>query len=107
MPSRVPLVEMDDTRRVIRRAVAAEPSERPVARLRALVSRAADRRLVSVDSPFWFVKLKGPAAAFVLQDTGLDLDRLGLTPADLERAGPAIVFDHGSPDGSLLLMWTE
>jgi hypothetical protein len=62
---------------------------------------------VSIDSPFWFVKLKGPAAAYVLEDTGLDLERLGLTPAMLERCGPAVIVDHTSHDGSRLLIWTQ
>ena len=107
LPSKAPLVEIDDEGRLARMAATSEATGRQIARLRALVWRASDRRLVSVDSPFWFVKLKGPAAAYVLQGTGLDLDRLGLTPADLERFGPAVIVDHTSRDGSRLLMWTQ
>jgi hypothetical protein len=105
--SKAPLVEIDDDGRLVRMASAGEATGSPVARLRGLAWRAADRRLVSVDSPFWFVKLKGPAAAFVLEDTGLDLERLGLTPAMLEHFGPAVIVDHTSRDGSRLLIWTQ
>lgn len=107
LPSQVPLVEIDDDGRVVRAPPASEATGSPVARLKALAWRAADRRLVSIDSPFWFVKLKGPAAAYVLEDTGLDLDRLGVTPAALERIGPAVIVDHTRRDGSRVLVWTE
>lgn len=105
--SKEPLVEIDDEGRLVRMASRGDATGRPIARLKGLAWRAPDRRLVSVDSPFWFVKLKGPAAAFVLQDTGLDLDGLGLTPAMLERFGPAVIIDHTSRDGSRLLIWTS
>lgn len=105
--SKGPLVEIDDEGRLVRMASTSDATGRPIARLRGLAWRVADRRLVSVDSPFWFVKLKGPAAAFVLQDTGLDLERLELTPAMLERFGPAVIIDHTSRDGSRLLIWTQ
>lgn len=107
IPSKVPLVEIDDEGRLVRMASTSEATGRPIARLRALAWRAADRRLVSVDSPFWFVKLKGPAATFVLEDTGMNLERLGLTPAMLEQFGPAVIIDHTSHDGSRLLIWTQ
>jgi hypothetical protein len=107
IPSKAPLVEIDDEGRIVRMASAGEATGRPIARLRALAWRAADRRLVSVDSPFWFVKLKGPAAAYVLEGTGMDLERLGLSPAALEQFGPAMIVDHTSRDGSLLLIWTQ
>jgi hypothetical protein len=107
IPSKAPLVEIDDEGRLVRMASTSDATGRPIARLKGLAWRAADRRLVSVDSPFWFVKLKGPAAVLVLEDTGLDLERLGLTPAMLERFGPAVIVDHTSRDGSRLLIWTQ
>jgi hypothetical protein len=64
-------------------------------------------RIVRADVPFWFLKLKGPAARLALRDTGVDLERLALTPADLERYGPRIVVDHLSGTGARLLVWTE
>jgi hypothetical protein len=80
--------------------------ERPT-RFRVLAYRAAERRLATASLPFWFLKMKGPAVAYSLQDTGLDLDRLGVTPADLERYGPALVLDETRPNGDRLLVWTE
>jgi hypothetical protein len=65
------------------------------------------RRIVRADVPFWFFTLKGPAARLALHDTGVDLERLGITPADLERYGPGIVGDQLSNSGPRLLVWTE
>lgn len=107
LPSKPPLIEIDDEGRLVRMESTNEAAGRPIARLKALAWRAADRRLVSVDSPFWFVKLKGPAATYVLEGTGMDLERLGVTPAMLEQFGPAVIVDHTSRDGSRLLVWTE
>jgi hypothetical protein len=107
LPSQPPLIEINDEGRLVRMSSTREATGRPLARLKALAWRAADRRLVSVDSPFWFVKLKGPAATYVLEGTGMDLEQLGVTPAVLERFGPAVIVDHTSRDGSRLLLWTE
>ena len=35
------------------------------------------------------------------------MDRLGVTPDELQRYGPAIVIDRVRPNGDLLLVWTE
>lgn len=107
LPSKAPLVELDVDGRVHRTAVSAEGTARPVERLKALAWRAADQRLVSADTPFWFFKLKSPAARYALAGTGFDLDRLGLTPADLERFGPGVIVDDVSRDGDHLFVWTE
>jgi hypothetical protein len=90
---KAPLVEIDDEGRVVRMASTSDATGRPIARLRGLAWRAVDRRLVSVDSPFWFVRLKGPAATFVLEDTGMDLERLGLTGC----SGPSLQEPFGPP----------
>jgi hypothetical protein len=107
LPSKAPLVELDAEGRVIRTTSSSEGTARPVARLKALAWHAADQRLVSADTPFWFFKLKGPAARYALTGTGFDLNRLGLTPADLERFGPGVIVDYASRAGDHLLVWTE
>jgi hypothetical protein len=107
LPSKTALVDIDDNGRVVRTRASSDGTARPVARLKALAWRDADGRLVSADTPFWFFKLKAPAARYALDGTGFDLERLGLTPADVERFGPGIIVDHAGRDGSLLLVWTE
>ena len=41
------------------------------------------------------------------EDTGFDLERLGITPAELERYGAVLVFDEASQNGDRLLVWTQ
>jgi hypothetical protein len=102
-----PLLTLDDQGHVTRRRDP-PPGGRPRPnRLGVLAYRAADQRLVTVDIPFWFFKLKGPAAQFAVRGTGLDFQRLQITAADLERYGPAVVIDHAAANGDRLLVWTE
>lgn len=107
LPSKAPLVELDADGRVVRTTSSREGAARPVTRLKALAWRATAQRLVSADTPFWFFKLKGPAARYALAGTGFDLDQLGLTPADIERFGPGVIVDHTSRDGDRLFVWAE
>ena len=107
LPSTAALVDIDDAGRVVRMRPVTPHAPTAVTRLKALAWRAAERRLISADAAFWFVKLKGPAARYALHGTGVDLDRLHLTPGDLERLGPGVIVDHTSRDGSRLLVWTE
>jgi hypothetical protein len=107
LPSTATLVELDAQGAVGRTTSPSEGTARPIVRLKAMAWHAADQRLVSADTPFWFFKLKGPAARYALTGTGFDLDRLGLTPADLERFGPGVIIDHSSDNGDRLFVWTE
>ena len=64
-------------------------------------------RRVSARVPFWFFRLKRPALEYALRGTGLDLDRLQLRAADLERHGPGLILDQTSANGDRLLVWTK
>ena len=95
----------------IRRGVAAAAASRrsrhaadtPV----LLAYRAAEQRLVRVDVPFWFLKMKGPAVQYSLRGTGVDLERLGVTAAELEGYGASVVLDESRHNGDRVLVWTE
>lgn len=104
---RAPLLALDEQGRVTRRVDPPSGGRRRPTRLGVLAYRATDQRLVSVDIPFWFFKLKGPAAQFAVRGTGLDFERLQITADDLERHGPAVVIDHAAASGDRLLVWTE
>jgi hypothetical protein len=71
-----------------------------------LAYHASTQRLVSADIPIWFIRIKGPAAAFALRDTGFDLEVLGLTAGDLERSGAGLVVDESRGEDALLA-WTD
>jgi hypothetical protein len=103
---RPPLVTFGESGATVRR----EREERPPVRvsvLRVLFYQPAEERLVRAEVPMWFLKMKGPGARYALHGTGVDLDALGLTPADLERHGPGLVLDHAASSGEPLLVWTE
>jgi hypothetical protein len=101
------LLTLDDAGNVVRRAGPPPAGASRPTRLAVVVYQADAGRLVSADVPFWFFKLKGPAAQYAFQGTGLDFKRLRITAADLEPYGPAVVIDHTRPSGDRLLVWTE
>ena len=82
----------------------------PVAKpskLGVLFFRASEKRLVRSDIPFWFFRLKGPAAQFALRGSGFDMERLGITPKDIASQGPGVILDETSAGGDRLLVWAE
>ena len=107
LPVRAPLVDIDEQGHVTRREHVPDRSPQPISRFKAMAYQPRIGRMVRADVPFWFLKLKGPAARLALRDTGVDLERLGITPADLERYGPGIVVEKQGNSGSRLLVWTE
>jgi hypothetical protein len=78
----------------------------PVTRLHIWSYRPAAGRLARADIAFWFYRLKAPAAQWAVNDTGLDLDDLGLSPDDLTALGPSLLVDESS-DAGALLVWTQ
>ncbi len=80
--------------------------DRP-SRLRVLAYRVRDDRLAEADVPYWFVRLKRPALAFALRRTGVDLDALGLSGAELDAHGPGILIDREGRDGDRVMVWLE
>jgi hypothetical protein len=102
-----PLLTLDDAGDVVRREEPRTTAPAPIRRLVVLAYHAETQRLLSADVPFWFLKIKGPAARYALRDTGLDLDRLRLTATDLARHGPSVVIDRVRSNGDRLLVWTQ
>jgi hypothetical protein len=107
LPAAPALLGLDAAGNVVRREQPRTHSPDPIRRLRVLAYHAGSRRLVSAEVPFWFLRLKGPAAQYALRDTGLDLERFRITPAELARHGPSVVIDSSRDNGDRLLVWTE
>lgn len=69
-------------------------------------------RLVRVEFPYWFVRVKlseslnlGTITTALAGDwSHLDLS---VTEEDLERRGPALVLDEENVDGARILLWTR
>jgi len=102
-----PLLTLDEAGNVVRRTEPRATARRKIRRFRVLVYQVADERLIAADVPFWFFKIKGTAAQYAVRGTGLDLERLRITGADLERYEPSVVIDHTRLNGDRLLVWTE
>ena len=68
---------------------------------------ATARRFTQTRIPFWFFRIKAPAAEYAFGGTGLDFRKLGLTAADLRGYGPALIVDHITAAGGRLVVWTE
>jgi len=102
-----PLLKRDESGTLVRRQDAPTAGEIRPRHLRILAYWSRDSRLVQTEVPFWFFRLKGPALALALRRTGIDLEALGLTPADLARSGPGLVLDELRPGGDRLLVWLE
>jgi hypothetical protein len=105
--SALPMLEIDPSGRVVRRPNPPREGESHLERFRILVYQMQQRRLVEADVPFWFVALKGPALQYAVRDTGVDLDRLGVTAADLRRHGPGPILDETRSNGDRVLVWVE
>ena len=101
-----PVFRIDATHAVTRRSPPAVPAT-PPSRLIVLGYRASAQRLVRASVPFWFLKMKGWGAVYALHDTGLDLERLGATPDELERYGVCLWLDEVRANGDRVLAWTE
>jgi hypothetical protein len=101
-----PLVQRDASGRFVRRDRPTAPDAAPT-RLKVLAYRPSADGLAEADVPFWFFKAKGPAVQLALRGTGFDLESLGLTAVDLERAGTGIVVDEIRDNGDRILAWTE
>ena len=103
--SALPLVRRDEAGRFVRTEASGRNGE-PPARLYVVLYRTSQNRFISADVPLWFLKIKGPAAAVALRDTGFDLDLLGLTVEDLERSGPGLILDERRGEDTLIA-WTQ
>jgi hypothetical protein len=102
----IPLVQRDSSGHFVRRERIADQGNAPKV-LRVLAYRASEERLVGADVPLWFFRVKGPAVQLALRRTTFDLESLGLTAADLERASAGLVLDESRDNGDRVLAWTE
>ncbi len=76
-------------------------------KLVVMAYRSRDHRLVRSDIPFWFFRLKGPAAQVALRDSGFDMKRLGIRPRDIARQGTGLILDETFAEGDRILVWAE
>ena len=66
-----------------------------------------DERLVKVSLPFWVLSVGRKKMDIAGAGREFDLERLNLEPRELERIGPALLFDFRERDGARVLLWTQ
>jgi hypothetical protein len=80
--------------------------------LHMLAWEPASGKLLRVAFPFWFVRMKmsetlnlGTLSAALARDWRHLV--LKVSPAELQRRGPGLVFDERRADGARLLLWSD
>lgn len=102
-----PVLRLTADGTVIDRQVAAHDRGAGIETIVVVTYDPAARRLTETRIPFWFFRVKAPAAEYAFGGTGLDFRKLGVTAADLRRYGPALIVDHTTVAGGRLVVWTE
>ena len=103
--SRPPLVEIADPRRAdIRIYRSTEPSPAPVETIHIVNWKSETGELVRADVPLWLMRF---SSVNILSKLGLTPAKFRLTVGDVERYGPGIVVDYGSPGAFRLLIWVD
>jgi hypothetical protein len=64
-------------------------------------------RLIRVSMPLWLIRFGKGRMRLANDHQSLELDRLELDAEELERIGPALLFDVRNHDGTRLLLWTR
>jgi hypothetical protein len=72
-----------------------------------LVWNPDQERMIKLSLPFWMLRLGKQKFNVAHGRAGVDLERLELDFSELERIGPAVVFDYREPDGARVLLWTQ
>lgn len=67
---------------------------------------ADDERIVKISLPFWLLRMGGEQIE-INNRRGFDLSDLHLDVHDLERIGPALLFDYRASSGERVLVWTQ
>jgi hypothetical protein len=104
-----PLFEVDRTEqpRAVRPLSALPTASHRPRELWVLAWDPDNERIVRLSMPFWMLRLGKQKFTVAQGRTGVDLEHLELDFNELERIGPAVVFDYRDPDGGRVLLWTQ
>jgi hypothetical protein len=104
-----PLIELDEHGRYLRSNTDrhAAPGAKTPEALHVMAFNPDDGRIVSVEIPFWLLRLKLRGNAIDFNGQRIQLEDMKLTVEDLERYGPALVVDHHVKSGQRVLVWSE
>jgi hypothetical protein len=88
-----------------RRLKEATPPRQPLTAMHVMVYQEKEGKLMRFSLPMWLIR-RGNRQSFNVDAGGMQLDRLNISPEDLERLGPTLIVDHRERD-SRVLVWTE
>jgi hypothetical protein len=103
--SRPPLVEIADPQKAdirINRVVDASPAR--VDTIHIINWKRETGELTRFELPLWLMRF---SSVNVLSQLGVAPARFRLTVGDVERYGPGIIVDYGSPGASRVLVWVD
>lgn len=108
-PNQPPIYELDEDGRpkVLRPLVDLPTSGTKPEHVRVLAWDPDNERLVNLSLPFWMLRLGHSKMDVVGHGKGFDLERVNLDADELERVGPALVFDFRNREGVRVLLWTQ
>ena len=103
-----PIYELDSSEqpRAVRSLAEMPTSPTRPESLAILAWNPEDERLVRVSLPFWVLRF-GRHKLDIDRAEGFDLSALELDVPELERIGPALVFDFRNHEGVRVLVWTQ
>jgi hypothetical protein len=102
---RPPLIEIADPHRAdirINRPDEASPSR--VDTVHIINWKSDTGELIRADVPLWLMRF---SSVNILSQLGIAPEKFRLTVSDIERYGPGIVVDYGSPGASRVLLWVD
>ncbi len=103
--SRPPLVEVGDPHRVdFRINRPEEASSSKVTTIHVINWKSETSELVRADVPLWLMRF---SSLNILSQLGVAPEKVRLTVQDVERYGPGIIIDYGTPGAFRLLVWVE
>ncbi len=99
--------EFEDARAVVHRELAKHPTGK-VSKVHIRIWSPEERKLVSLDLPFWMVRFMGNKPINLeTGHSGFNRVSLRVTAEELERRGPGLVMNHTAPRGESVLVWLE
>jgi len=109
LPNSQPLFELDEEERPrVVHPLADLPTSAAKPQNLQLLAWDPDReKLIRASLPLWMVRFGKGRMHLGKNRPDFELGRLELNGEELERVGPALLFDVRNHDGTRLLLWTE
>jgi hypothetical protein len=97
---------------VVRDVQASPPAHSEVTSIHLLVYSPGEEEIVQASFPFWVYRLAPPGSRFGVSIVDADSalkQRIRVSPADIERRGPGLIFESTDipVSGARMLLWAE